>query len=192
MGKFLKILFCFVVVDFYFFSTKFSFSHGYNTKELLAVMGIFLFLTDLYQRRKFAVTREFIGLLIYSGLISLMAVFSATVHNTKETLYTTYFLSMLVWLSASYTAIRCIKAVHGKLSVELVAAYVVGVSVAQGLIAVIADNYAPLSDIIVRPDYQRKGYGKMVVTRILELAKETSVIIYDYFYGFRGNKNIEL
>lgn len=150
MGKFLKILFCFVVVDFYFFSTKFSFSHGYNTKELLAVMGIFLFLSDLYQRRKFAVTREFLGLLIYSGLISLMAVFSATVHNTKETLYTTYFLSMLVWLSASYTAIRCIKAVHGKLSVELVATYIVGVSVAQGLIAVIADNYAPLSDFIVR------------------------------------------
>ena len=62
------------------------------------------------------------------------------------------------------------------------------------MLVALGDYYfkALLSDIIVRPDYQRKGYGKMVVTRILELAKETSVIIYYYFYGFRGNKNIEL
>ena len=31
---------------------------------------------------------------------------------------------------------------------------------------------ALLSDIMVRPDQQKKGYGKLVVTKILEIAKE--------------------
>ena len=150
MGKFLKVLFCFIVVDFFLFSTKFYFTHGFNTKELMAVVGIALFLSDLYRQKTFAITNEFMGLLLYSGLISLMAVFSSTFHNTQEQAYTTYFMSMLVWLSSSYVVIRCIKAVHGKISIELLASYIVVVSVTQGLIAVIADNYAPLDTFILR------------------------------------------
>lgn len=38
----------------------------------------------------------------------------------------------------------------------------------------VGDYYfkALLSDIIVKPDYQKRGYGKIVVTKLLELAKE--------------------
>ena len=38
----------------------------------------------------------------------------------------------------------------------------------------VGDYYfkALLSDIIVKPSYQKKGYGKIVVTKILEIAKE--------------------
>ena len=149
MGKFIKVLFCFIVVDFYFFSTRMSFTHGLNTKELMAVVGIFLFVGELYQKKKMAITKEFLGLLIYSVLISLMAFFSAAIHNTQELAYTTYFISMLVWLSASYVVARCIKAVHGKITVELLASYIVAASVVQGLIAVIADNYPPLDNMVL-------------------------------------------
>ena len=149
MGKYLKILICFIVVDFFYFSTQLWFTHGLNTKELMAVVGVVLFVSDLYRQKKLAVTNEFIGLLIYSGLISLLAVFSAIIHNTQERSYTTYFLSMLVWLSAGYVVVRCIKAVHGKVSIELLANYIIAVSVVQGLIAVIADNYAPLDNLII-------------------------------------------
>lgn len=34
---------------------------------------------------------------------------------------------------------------------------------------------ALLSDIIVKPDYQKKGYGKIILAKILELAKENMV-----------------
>ena len=149
MGKFLKVLFCFIIVDFYFFSTKMYFTHGFNTKELMAVVGIFLFVSDLSRRRKMAISNEFLNLLLYSGIISLLAIFSAVFHNTQERAYTTYFMSMLVWLSASYVVARCLKAAHGKISVELLASYIVVVSVVQGLIAVIADNYAPLDNFVL-------------------------------------------
>lgn len=150
MGKLVKILICLIVVDFYFFSTVFSFTAGYNTKELMAVVGIFLFGADLLRQKKFAITNEFLGLLVFSGMISLIAFFSTAVHNTQEKAYTTYFISMLVWLSASYVVIKCIKGTHRTISIELLAKYIVSIAVIQGLIAVIADNYAPLDNFILR------------------------------------------
>ena len=161
MGKFLKVLFCFIIVDFYFFSTPLSFTHGYNTKELMAVFGIFLFIVDLSRQKKFAITNEFLGLLVYSGLISLTALFSAIIHNTQERAYTTYFISMLVWLSAAFVVIKCIKGVHGRVTIELLAKYIIAVAVAQGLIAVIADNYPPLDNFIMSA-VPGAGYGKTV------------------------------
>ena len=149
MSKAIKIILCFIVVDFFFFSTSFTFIPRLNTKEIMAVVGIVLFLTDMHRRKEFALSREFIGLLIYSVLLSLAAVFTFIYHNTQDRLYTTYFMSMLTWLSASYTAVRCIKAVHGRLSIELVSAYVVSVAATQGLISVIADIYKPLGDFIL-------------------------------------------
>ena len=149
MGKFLKALICFIIVDFYFFSTLFSFTGSFNTKELMAVLGIFLFFADMYRQKKTAISNEFFGLLVYSGLISLAALFSASFHNTQETTYTTYFLSMLVWLSAAFVVIKCLKWAYGEISIELIAKYIVAVAVLQGLIAVIADNYAPLDNFIL-------------------------------------------
>lgn len=143
---------------------------GINSKEIMAVIGIFLFVTDLRHRRNFALSKEFIGLLIYSGLISIAAVFSSIYHNTRETLYTTYFMSMLTWLGGAYTAVRCVKAVHGKISIEILSAYIVGVSVTQGLLSVIADIYTPLGDFFVSVvpglNYSRSvdrlfGFGSM-------------------------------
>ena len=119
MGKFFKILLCVVIVDFFFFSTRINHvTQGYNTKELMAVVGIMLFAADLYRKKEFSVTREFIGLLIFSIAISLLAIFSTVYHNTPERVYTTYFLSMLTWLSAAFTAVTCIKFVHNKITIE--------------------------------------------------------------------------
>ena len=150
MIKFFKIVFCLLIVNFFYFPTPYTFTYGFNTKELIAVVGIFLFLADMYRQKSFAITREFLDLLVYSILISIMAIFSAVYHNTPERVYTTYFLSMLVWLSSAFVVIKCIKLVHGHVTIPLVGAYIVAISVIQGLIAVIADNYPPLDNLILR------------------------------------------
>ena len=150
MWKILKIVFCFIIVDFFYFSTTMSFTHGLNTKEILAVVGIILFLLDLYQKREPTITREFLTLLFYSFLISLVAIFSSVFHSTQERAYTTYFMSMLVWLSAAFVVVKCIQAVHGELTIELIAKYIIAVSVTQGLIAVTAENFAPLDALIFK------------------------------------------
>lgn len=162
MGKFFKILLCVVIVDFFFFSTRINHvTQGYNTKELMAVVGIMLFAADLYRKKEFSVTREFIGLLIFSIAISLLAIFSTVYHNTPERVYTTYFLSMLTWLSAAFTAVTCIKFVHNKITIELLCAYIVAVAVIQGLIAIAADNFPPLDAFILKT-IPGSGWSKTV------------------------------
>ncbi len=150
MGKFFKILFCIIIVSFYYFSTPYFFTFGFNTKELMAVLGIFLFLADLFRQKNAAISNEFLGLLVYSGLVSFLALFSSSFHNTQERAYTTFIISMLVWISAAYVVIKCVYASHGRVSIRLVSAYIIAVTVAHGLIAVIADFYPPLDDLILR------------------------------------------
>ena len=149
MGKVLKILFCFIIVDFFFFSTKMSFSLGLNTKEWLAIVGIVLYVSEVY-KRKLAISREFLMLLLFSFLISFMAIFSTAYHHTQDRVYNTYFMSMLTWLGGAFSAVYCVKTIHKKITIELLSAYIVAVALAQGLIAVIADNYAPLDAFIMR------------------------------------------
>ena len=79
-----------------------------------------------------------------------MAIFSASFHNTQERAYTNYIISMLVWISAAYVVIKTIKFTHGTVSITLVAAYIIAVSCFHGLVAVIADNYPPLDNFILR------------------------------------------
>ena len=55
--------------------------------------------------------------------------------------------------------------------------YVVGIYENDTLVAmgrIVGDKVfkAMLTDIIVRPDYQNKGYGKIVATELLKLAQE--------------------
>lgn len=55
--------------------------------------------------------------------------------------------------------------------------YVVGVYEDDTLVAmgrIVGDKVfkAMLTDIIVKPDYQKKGYGRVVVTELLKLAQE--------------------
>ena len=148
--KGLKVLFCLLVVNFFYFPTPYSFTFGFNTKELTAVIGALLFVADMYRQRRIAITKEFLALLVFSALISFLAFFSATYHHTQERVYTTYFISMIVWLASAFAVIKCIKWAHGDLSINLVAAYIVAISTIQGLIAVIADNYQPLDNLILR------------------------------------------
>ncbi len=58
--------------------------------------------------------------------------------------------------------------------------HIVGVYEGDTIIAMgrlVGDGFfkAMLTDIIVKPEYQNKGYGKIVVTTLLDLAKENMI-----------------
>lgn len=161
MQKFFKIIICFFAVDFYFFSSRYTFTGPLNTKEILAVIGLVLIAFDWLRNGHPFVTKELIGLLIGSGLVSFMALFTSTYHNTFDTVYYTFFLSMLTWLSGAYAAVRCIYWVHGRTSIETMCKYIVYAALAQGLVAVLADNYEPL-DIFVNKIVPGMGWMKTV------------------------------
>lgn len=149
MERLFKVLFCAIVVDFFFFSSPFVFTGPLNTKEILAAVGLVIIVFDWMKKKRSFISRELIGLLAGSGFVSLMALFSTMYHNSQDPYYNTYFLSMLVWLVAAYTAVRTIIWIHGKVSVKLLCQYLVFISCFQGILAVAADNYAPLSDLLI-------------------------------------------
>ena len=131
MLKFLQVIFAVICTSFYFFPFEFVFLPGINTKMAMAGIGLVLVCIDAVKKKD--------GLVV--SFISLVTII---LHSTYDHSFTTYFLSMWVWLAGAYMACRIIKAVHGYLSLELVATYLAVVCVAQCLLAYVMDMYTPL------------------------------------------------
>ncbi len=147
MWKTLKYLSVLVVVDFFYFSSNLNFIRGLNTKMLLAVLGLAAFFFS-FKRKGVSLPKQFFGLLFISIAISLMAFFSTLYNNTQESAYVTYFMSMLVWLFAAFFVVKYVSAVHGAMSLRLLARYVVIISAFQATIAVLGNMFAPVDAFI--------------------------------------------
>lgn len=144
MLKFLQIIFAVICTSFYFFPFEFVFLPGINTKMAMAGVGLVLVCIDVVKKRDGLMNKDFLSLSIYALAVSFISLVTIILHSTYDHSFTTYFLSMWVWLAGAYMACRIIKAVHGYLSVELVATYLVVVCVAQCLLAYVMDMYTPL------------------------------------------------
>ena len=146
--RLIKTILSIIIIDFFFFSTTFSFSGGINTKMVLAVIGLLFLAYDMVRERGISLPRQFLIIIGYSLVISLFAVISTTYNNTTDRFYSTYFLSMLTWLIGAYGTLRLLLSVNGKLDLELMAKYIVLICIIQGLMAVIQDLYLPLKVFI--------------------------------------------
>lgn len=150
MMKLLKLLVGFLTVDAFFFSTTLTFTYGVNTKMMLAVVGLLFLAFDIARNRAFLVSRELMVTTAIAVLVSMCAFASTIYNNTVDDSYVTYFMSMWVWFSAAYAVVRILRAIHGKIDIDTVAAYIIVVSLCQGLLAVWADTYMPAKDFINR------------------------------------------
>lgn len=61
--------------------------------------------------------------------------FSVVINDTNDYTYSTYLVSMWVWVAAAYFLIYLIRKLHGIVSIELVANYLIIVCIIQCLIA---------------------------------------------------------
>lgn len=140
MYKFLKVLFTGIIVSFYFFPFEFSFLPGINTKMALAGLSLVLILIDLARNRFASIDSTFVILSFYGLLVSLCGFFAVTINNTRDYVYATYFISMWVWLGGAYTVISWLRYCFGKVDVIIVCKAIIGVCVAQCLIAMIIND----------------------------------------------------
>ena len=70
-------------------------------------------------------------------------------------------MSMWTWLGGAYAVCNIIKAVHGKLSITLVANYLIAVCVFQCIMALVIDNVPAVQDVVdtyvnIGQDYNKK------------------------------------
>ena len=105
-----RVLFCTIIVDFFYFSSVFTFTNGVNTKLILSVFGLATFIITSVRRREFKVSREMVVLTVLALGVSLASFLAMTINNTTDNTYLTYVVSMLVWLAAAYMVIRILRA----------------------------------------------------------------------------------
>lgn len=111
-----------------------------NSKMILAVIGLVLLGYSLTKKGNAKIDRDFITLSLWALAVSLIAFVSMTYNHTPDNTFATYFMSMWVWLGGAYATVVLIKSVHGKVSVPLVANYLIAVCVAQCILAIVFDS----------------------------------------------------
>lgn len=148
MKKLLRILFCAVIVDFFYFSSVFTFTGGKNTKLILSVIGLATFFIKSAHQGSMKVSRQMIILTLLALGVSLASLFSMIYNNTQDDTYVTYVISMLVWLSAAYMVCVILKSAYGKVSIEMMADFIIALSFIQCTFAILGYMFEPVHNFI--------------------------------------------
>lgn len=148
MKKYLQVAFTILILSFYFFPFNLRIMPAVNTKTTMAGIGLVLLIVQLARKRKASIDKSIFVLSIYALVVSLFGLLSITYNGTFDYTYTTYIISMWVWLSAAYVVVSLIRKVHGYISLQLLCNYLIGLCVIQCLLALTMDFYAPLKEII--------------------------------------------
>lgn len=148
MLKYIGILIVGILTSFYFFPFEFAILPGANTKMILAGISLVVLAFQLARGGRAVINRELFTLSILAGMVSLAGLASVTFNETNDYTYATYIISMWVWLGGAYMAVSAMRGLHGRISVALIANYLIGVCVAQCIIALLIDASPAFKDIV--------------------------------------------
>ena len=148
MLRILAIILTGILTSFYFFPFEFAFLPGANTKMIMAGLGLVILVVNMARGQRPAMDKDFFQLSLCAIGVSLSGLISVTLNDTHDYTYASYIVSMWVWLGGAYTVIQVMRRVHGGVSIELVANYLIAVCVAQCVIAFTMDQYAPLKQFV--------------------------------------------
>lgn len=140
MIKLLQILISGILTSLYFFPLELWAYPGMNSKKVMAVLGLALFVLDLIKTRKFNVNYRFLGLIGFAFAVSVFSLLSSAYNQTPDTSYADYIISFAVWLGGAYVVCHGIKWTHGKVDVPLIVKYLTGVCVFQCVSALVIDS----------------------------------------------------
>ncbi len=126
-----------VLMSFFYFPFEFVFLPGVNTKMALAGVGLVIFMMNFSNKRDALLDIDFMWISILALLISLVSLVSTTLNETTDGSFTTYFISMWVWLGGAYAVIQWILLSHKRISVKLVSDYLIIVCVCQCIISLL-------------------------------------------------------
>ncbi len=112
-----------------------------NSKMILAAIGVILFAANIVNNRgESNVDRSIFQISLWALAVSFVAWLATVLNNTHDYTFATYIVSMWVWLGGAYTVVRYIRSIHGRISIELVANYLIAVCVIQCILALIFDS----------------------------------------------------
>lgn len=165
MLRFLSIILIGVITSLYFFPFVSSLLPMANTKMVMALLGLIVLGIKLARGQKAEISKDFFLLSLFAIGVSLAGLIAVILNDTRDYAYASYIMSMWVWLGGAYFVLNCMKWVHGEVSVKLVAHYLIGVCVAQCLLAYTMEQYAPLKNVVdslvISEGYMGKVEGRL-------------------------------
>ena len=148
MLKYIGIFIVGILTSFYFFPFEFAILPGANTKMILAGISLVVLAFQLARGGRAVINRELFTLSILAGMVSLAGLVSVTFNETNDYTYATYIISMWVWLGGAYMAVSAMRGLHGRITAALIANYLIGVCVAQCILALLIDASPVFKDIV--------------------------------------------
>lgn len=166
MFKTLQRLLALLVTDLYFFPISFqNLLPSTNTKMFLALMGLVVFIVNFSTKRTGLADKGFLRLSVIAALVSVISFVSITFNNTYDITYVGYIVSMWVWLGGAYFVVNVINWIEGRVSVKIVANYLIAVCLTQCIIAYTKELYPPLrvwvENTLAGEDYMRGAEERM-------------------------------
>ena len=165
MFKYIAVLIVGILTSFYFFPFVSSLLPMANTKMVMALFGLIVLGLKLTRDKRAEIEKDILVLSLYAIGVSFIGLTSVILNDSRDYTYASYIMSMWVWLGGAYFVINCIKWVHGRVSVKLVSHYLIGVCVAQCLLAYTMEQYAPLKNIVdglvISEGFMGKVEGRM-------------------------------
>ena len=137
-----------IIASFFFFPFYFTFLPVANTKMLVALMGLVLYIFKMGMGKSGVVNREMFILTICAISVSMASFVAMTVNGTDDDAFLGYVASMWTWIGAAYFVVNAIKGVHGKISVELVVYYLAFICVCQCVLAIMIDRLPSVKSFI--------------------------------------------
>lgn len=139
MLKILAIAITTILTSFYYFPVCFAALPAVNTKQIMAIVGVIAWGTQLSMKRSANLGKELFPLSVYAIIFSLICFFSVTYNSTTDYSYATYIASMWLWLAGAYGVCRIIRMTHGSVSFRTVSHYLIAVCVIQCILAMVID-----------------------------------------------------
>ena len=135
MKRAILILITGLITSLFLFPFNLPVSITVNTKLIISAFGVVLFIFDKIKTGGPIISREFLVLSLICAIISIWAFFITVVNGTSDYAFARYLISVWIWLGGAYAVVWLIKAVHGRISVEVIGNYMIAVCVAQCLLA---------------------------------------------------------
>lgn len=146
--KIIRIILSILLVNFFYFSTAFTFSGNINTKMILALWGVIVLVYNAIKGREGRVPRYLFVLTLLASIISLCSYGTMTLNSTSDSTYLDYVVSMGVWFAAAYGTCTGVSLLNNGISIPLLSNYVIAVSLIQSVLAFVGSISPVIHDIL--------------------------------------------
>lgn len=149
MNKYIVPFLLGVTVSFYFFPVQFTFFPAFmNTKNLMAALGVFVFVMDAIRNQRLLFSKDVFFSAVLAALFSAACYVSTVLNYTDDMTYVTYIVSFFVWLSGGYFVCWLLRQRYGCVTVEIITEYLMYVGVCQCISMLMIDNIPAFKSLV--------------------------------------------